>query len=116
MKAYEITDKNGYSDYSIVVFAESRGKAISSAIGTDEFPKYEWDFTELRARRMKVLDGAYRGRWRMEWDNDEDRLAFVRDAGYYCNEDCFDPDDCERCVGKEYCTRYAEYTDEEEVY
>ena len=114
MKAYEVTDKEGYSEYSLVVFAESRGKAIYSAIGTDEFPKYEYDFTQLRARRISCLDNAYRGKWCMDWDDEEDRLAMVRDAGWYCGEDAFDPDDCDRCVAKEYCTRYEEYTEEVE--
>lgn len=113
MKAYRISDKEGYSDYIIIAFAETRGKAISSAIGTDEFPKYEWDFTELRARRVPALDNAYHGNWRMEWDDDIDRLAMVRDAGYYCDDDAFDPDDCNQCVGKEYCSRYEEYLEEE---
>ena len=113
MKAYIVDDKRGYADCALIVFAESRGKAIASAMGTDEFPKYDWDFTELRARREPALDGAYRGRWRMDWDNDEDRLALVRDCGYYCNDDAFDPDDCERCVAKEYCDRHQDYLDEE---
>ena len=113
MKAYEVSDKQLYSDYAVIVFAETRGKAISSAIGTDEFPKYEWNFTELRAKRMPELDKAYRGAWRIEWDNDADRLALVRDAGYYCNDDAFDTDECERCAGKEYCSRYEEYLEEE---
>ena len=56
MKAYEIYDKKRYADYAVIVFAETRGKAIASAIGTDEFPKYDWDFTELRATRIPKLD------------------------------------------------------------
>ena len=112
MKAYEIYDNGRYSDYTVIVFAESRGKAISYAIGTDEFPKYDWEFTELRARRIPELDKAYRGAWRMEWDNDDDRLALVRDAGCCCGEDAFYPEDCEQCVGKEYCSRYEEYMEE----
>ncbi len=114
MKAYVISDKGGYLDYVLVVFAETKGKAISSALGTEEFPKYDWNFTDLRARRIPELDKAYRGRWRMDWDDDEDRLAFVRDAHCYCNDDCFDPDDCVSCVGKEYCSRYEEYLEEEQ--
>lgn len=112
MKAWYVTDRKGYSDYAIIVFAETRGKAISSALGTDEFPYYDWDFTELSARREPALDGAYRGAWRIEWDNDADRLAIVK-AGYYCNEDAFDPDECESCIGKDYCSRYEEYLEEE---
>lgn len=113
MKAYVISDKDGYSEYLLVVFAESRGKAIRAAIGTEEFPTYDWEFTELRARRIPVLDTAYRGEFRMDWYNDADRLAIVKDAGFYCDDDYFDPDDCERCVGKDYCTRYEEYLEEE---
>ena len=71
MKAWYVTDKNGYADYAIIVFAETKGKAVSLALGTEEFPKYDWDFTELRATREPKLDGAYRGAWRMEWDNDD---------------------------------------------
>ena len=114
MKAWYVTDREGYSDYSIIVFAETRGKAIASVIGTDEFPRYEWSFTELFARREPALDGAYRGEWRMEWDNDSDRLAMVQWGGYYCDEDAFDPDDCERCVAKDHCSRYEEYLEEEQ--
>ena len=116
MKAYEVSDIHGYSDWTVIVFAETRGKAIASAIGTYEFPKYDWDFTELRAKRVPALDKAYRGNSRMEWDDDADRLVLVRDAGCYCDEDAFDPDDCERCVGKEYCSRYKEYLEEEKEY
>ena len=112
MKAWHVTDREGNSDYTVIVFAETRGKAIALAIGTDEFPKYDWSFTELFARREPSLDGAYRGAWRMEWDNDSDRQAMVQWGGYYCNEDAFDPDDCKTCSGKEYCSRYEEYQEE----
>lgn len=113
MKAYNVSDREGYSDYAVIVFAETRGKAIASALGTEEFPYCDWDFTQLSARREPVLDGSYRGAWRMEWDNDADRLAMVKLAGYYCNDDAFDPDECERCSGKDYCSRYEEYLEEE---
>lgn len=109
MKAWYVTDRKGYADYAIIIFAETRGKAMSKAIGTDEFPKYDWDFTDLYARREPALDGSYRGAWRMEWDNDSDRLAMVRWGGYYCGEDTFDPDDCKNCVAKVCCPRYEEY-------
>lgn len=113
MKAWYVTDRKLCSDYAIIVFAETRGKAIASAIGTDEFPKYDWDFTELFARREPALDGAYRGCWRMEWDNDSDRLAMVQWGGYYCSDYTFDPEDCKTCSGKNYCSRYKEYLEEE---
>lgn len=112
VKAYQIIDREGYADYSCIVFAETRGKAISLALGTDEFPKHDWDFTQLKAYRIPALDKAYRGTWYMDWYNEEDRLALVKEAGYMCDEDSFDPDECERCCAKEYCSRYEEYLEE----
>lgn len=116
IKAYEVFDREHYADYSIIVFAESRGKAVSYAIGTDEFPKYEWDFTQLTAKRMSAFDKCYNGRWRMDWDNDEDRRSMV-EYGYYCSDDVFDPDMwCETCSAKDICARYQEYLEEEAEY
>lgn len=116
MKAWYVIDREGYSDYSIIVFAETRGKAIASALGTDEFPKCDWDFTRLCARREPALDGAYRGERFMDWDNDDDRLAMVWWGGYRCDDDVFDPDECERCVAKNECSKYEEYLEEEKEY
>ena len=50
----------------------------------------------------------------MEWDNDDDRLAMVRWGGYYCDDDIFDPDECERCIAKDECSKYKEYLKEEQ--
>lgn len=113
MKAYVVSDRKGYSDWIVVVFAESRGKAIVAALDTDEFPYGDWSYTELRAIRKPEFDKHYRGNWRMDWDNPDDRLAMVRAGGYYCDDDSFDPDDCAKCSGKDYCSRYEEYLDEE---
>lgn len=113
MKAYAVDDRQGYSEYSVVVFAESRGKAIVAALGTDEFPYADWSYTELRAIRNPELDKYYQGRQCMDWDNPDDRLAMVRDGGYHCAEDAFYPDDCAKCSGKDYCSRYEEYLEEE---
>lgn len=112
MKAWYISDRKGYCDYAIIVFAETRGKAIYSAIGTEEFEKYEWSFTELRAIRKPAFDKYYRNSWRMDWCNAEDRIAMIKE-GFCCDDDSFDPDECELCEGKEYCTRYEEYLEEE---
>ena len=106
MKAYKVFDRKGYSPYSIIVFAETRGKAISSAIGTDEYPKYEWDYTQLKAVREPALDKYYRGRIFMDWDNMEDRVAMVKEAGYQCEDEYADIDDCKNCEAKEYCEEY----------
>ena len=116
IKAWHVSDRKGYSDYAVIVFAETRGKAIAIALETDEFQSRDWDFTELYALRKPALDGAYRGNRRMEWHNDADRLAMVRLCGYYCDDDFFDPDECEKCSGKDYCSRYEEYLEEEKEY
>ncbi len=109
MKAYVVSDRQGYEDYIVITFAESRGKAIAAALGTNEFSFGDWSYTELRAIRRPDLDKYYRGHTQMDWDDPEDRLAMVKDGGYYCNDDSFDPDECEKCSGKEYCSRYEEY-------
>ena len=108
MKAYVVSDRGGYTEQTVIVFAESRGKAIVAALGTDEFPYGDWSYTELRAIREPELDKYYQGRQRMDWNNPYDRLAMVRDGGYHCNDDSFDPDNCAKCSGKEYCSRYED--------
>ena len=107
MKAYRIMDRKHYNPYTCVVFAENRGKAISAALGTDEFPKDAWFFTELCAIRLPQLDKEYRGHSYMDWYNDADRIALVRYAGYICEY----PDaenDCKSCAAKQYCEAYLE--------
>ena len=106
MKAYVIHDRGGYSDYSVVVFAESHGKAKAAALGTDEFPSSDWDYTELSARRLPALDKYYHGQWMMDWDNMEERLALVKEAGFRCDPDYAELDDCKDCKAKEWCGTY----------
>ena len=107
MKAYRVYDRECYTNYMIIVFAESRSKAVSRALGTDEFPYFDWQFTELCAKREPKLDKYYRGEWRMDWDNNDDRIAMVKECGYYCDEDSFCIEDCEKCAAKEYCSQYG---------
>ena len=114
MKAYAVIDKDGYPPYSEVVFAETRAKAIYTAMHDTDFSLDGCDYIDLRARRRPVLDKYYHGRSAMDWNNEGDRLAMVRDAGYVCDDDSFDPDECARCVGKDYCSKYEEYQEENE--
>ena len=114
MKAYKVYDRNAYSEFVVIAFAETRGKAIVNALGTDEFPYGDWDYTEMRAKRCPELDKYYRGAYRMDWDDPGDRLAMIKEAGFYCDEDSFDPDECEKCAGKEYCSQYDEYVEEQD--
>jgi len=114
MKAYAVFDKDGYPPYSEVVFAETRAKAIYTALRDTDLSYEGCEYTDMRARRKQMLDKYYRGRSAMDWNNDTDRLAMVRDAGYVCDDDFFDPDECVKCVGKDYCSKYEEYQEENE--
>ena len=105
MKAYKISDLKGYADYSTVVFAETSGKAKAIAITTDAFNDYE--FTEISARRVPKLDKYYRGLDEMDWFDDADRIALVRDAGYSCDPEWWEGEDCTRCPAKQWCERYG---------
>ena len=104
MKAYIIHDLKGYADYSTVVFAETSGKAKAIAITTDAFNDYE--FTEISARRVPKLDKYYRGLNEMDWFDDADRIALVRDCGFRCDPEYLEEEDCERCTAKQWCDRY----------
>lgn len=107
MKAYIITDLQGYADYSTVVFAETSGKAKAIAIHTDAFEDYE--FTEISARRVPKLDKYYFGRKEMDWFNPSDRVVLVREANFSCSYET-DIEDlrCEDCPAKQWCDRWCE--------
>ena len=105
MKAYIIHDLKGYADYSTVVFAETSGKAKAIAITTDAFNDYE--FTEISARRVPALDKYYRGLDEMDWYDDDDRIALVKDGNFHC----FETEECPNCPAKQ-CCDYCEVEDE----
>ena len=104
MKAYQIRDKYGYCEYSKIVFADTSGKAKAYAAGSDGFE--DFCFTEIRATRCPQLDALYRGNIEMDWDNDLDRMAMVKLAGFRCGDDY----DCEgeSCPAYEFCERARE--------
>ena len=112
MKAYWV--HNDYAEYAMIVFAESRGKAISYALGSDEFPTDVYEFTDLRAKRVPVLDRFYRGKVTMDWGDDEDRVAMVRFAGCTCSAEVYDSRMCKACPAKDYCDDYPEEDDDYE--
>lgn len=71
MKAWKCYCKNAYTDSSVVVFAETRGKAHWLAMREDVFEDAEW--TDICVRRIPALDNHFRGGTVLCWDNDEDR-------------------------------------------
>lgn len=108
-KAYIVTDANGGSGTSLVVFAETYGKAKAYAATSEELCDYG-GYTEMRARRCKALDGFYRGEPEMDWQDTEDRIAMVRYAGFHCSYEVDNPI-CELCEASQWCDRANTDTD-----
>ena len=101
-KAYSITDTTSY-EYSTIVFARSRNEARKLAMYTDAFDDAE--YINIRAIRNPNLDQYYRGLMEMDWNDDGDRVAMVRFAGFECSVEDSYPD-CENCPSKQWCGRY----------
>lgn len=112
MKAWIVRDIE-CNECPEIVFAETRGKAIAAVIGVDQFDDYR--FTELFARRAPEIDKYYvDGKWRMDWENMDDRVALVKERGFYCDEDYFEPEECASCSAKEWCDQYKDWVAERE--
>ena len=114
IKAYAVMDKNCDTGYSFIVYAESRGKAIRYAMEhcDDAFDDYE--YTEMRAIRIKALDGYKDKMTTLDWHNENDRIAMVRNAGFHCSYEMEDGDlECEECLASEWCERYKEIKERE---
>lgn len=109
MKAWKAEDKrDGF--YSTVVFAETRGQAKSAAKATDCCEDADW--TDIRVTRAPELDGEYRGHTEMEWYDDQDRIALIKN-GWHCEEVWLD--ECETCVGRDECETYKDYLADMEI-
>lgn len=103
MKAYSAW--NEYTGFATVVFAETAGKAKAILISTDCFEGFE--FTEIRPYRVPELDKEYRGHSEMDWCDDQDRIALVK-QGWHCADDAFRPDECVACPAGKWCERRSE--------
>ena len=113
MKAY--CCRQDIDPCSTIVFAETAGKAryIAKSYGMlgDDL-----EFRDIHVRRVPQLDKYYKGQHEMDWYNDEDRIAMVREAGFTCGEDMFDPDECGRCPAVEYCDVYKDYVKDQKFW
>lgn len=109
MKAWLVREKGEFG--ATVVFAETRGKAKSYALKTEDFQHA--DYCELETSRVKQMDRYYvEGKKKMDWLDSKDRIVLVKDCGFVCDYDYFGLEDCEMCPAKEYCDRYKEYLTE----
>ena len=109
MKAYIVS--TDYGDFSTVVFAENRGKAKKVAMGTDAC--MDADYIDIHARRCSALDKYYNNRTEMDWLDDNDRIAMVKEADFECSGATFDSGECPTCPAREYCCRYNDEESEE---
>lgn len=107
MKAYTVRDERDYDTGSMVIFAETPGKAKAYALTQEPFDFSE--FKDLSARRCPEMDEMHKGRRAMDWNEDEDRIALVK-AGWYCIEGT--DDYCDWCAAKEYCSEWEEEQEE----
>ena len=106
MKAWTVQDKNG-DGYAYTIYAETRGKAIQTAMHHTDGAFDYYEFTEIRAIREPKLDKYYKGKEVLEWDDLEDRTLMVREAGFYCGYEMdATMDECEQCPAHEWCRRY----------
>ena len=105
MKAFIVS--TDYGDFSTVVFAENRGRAKTVAMRTDACEGA--DYIDIHARRCRALDKYYNDRIEMDWLDDNDRIAMVKEAGFECSWATFDSGECPTCPARKYCDRYNDY-------
>lgn len=111
MKAYCATNDEGWG---FIVYAETTNKAKSYLVNSNDFNEYgEFAYTDIRVRREPKMDKYYRGKAELDWDNAEDRIALVKELGWYCVDETFAFSNCETCPAKEFCDRYEEWLDSE---
>lgn len=110
LKAYVVRDKDYYRDYATVVFAKNRNEARSLAMGTDACE--DLSYLEIQAVRRKALDGSYRGRWEMDWDDPQDRIDLVKLGDFSCSDEMDWQELCNDCPAKEWCDKYEEWLEE----
>lgn len=98
MKAWIVNPK--YEFGSAVVFAETRGKAKSAALITDCCEGA--NFCDIEVRRVLQMDKYYvEGKTEMDWSDPDDRIALVKECGFYCEDPIAEC--CECCPAKEFC-------------
>ena len=109
MKAWTVSDDASYERGCTVVFAETRGKAHELALHTDCCEDAEWN--DIRVRRNPAMDKMYRGRTEMDWYEPEDRIALVKECGWYCID--VDREYCEECPAAQWCEDYQDWKEDQ---
>ena len=99
MKAWQAYSED--SEGSVVVFAETAGKAKQTALKTDEL--CEERYIDIRVKRLPKIDRFYKeGKSIADWNEDEDiRFELVKEYNWSCLEPSVEC--CEACPAEEYC-------------
>lgn len=94
------------------MFAETRGKAHDIARSTDCCEDAEW--CDIRVTRIPEMDKMWKpGKKEMDWYNAEDRVALVKECGWFCNHEYLDRErDCLECPASEWCVDYIDWKEE----
>lgn len=103
MKAWQANSE--YSEGSVVVFAETAGRAKQIAMGTDEL--CEERYIDIRVSRLPKIDRFYKeGKAIVDWNEDEDiRLELVKEYNWACLKPLVEC--CEACQAEKYCNYSA---------
>jgi len=105
MKAWLVREKYEFS--ATVVFAETRGKARALATHTEACE--DVPFCDIEAYRKPALDKYYTpGKKEMDWFKASDRVALVKDGGFTCDPDYWEPEDCDHCPASEFCDAHQD--------
>lgn len=109
MKAWRVEDVASYEGGCTVVFAETRGKAHYLARSTDCCEDAEW--CDIRVTRIPKMDKMWeQGKTEMDWYKPEDRIALVKECGWFCNHEYLERDtDCPECPAAEWCEDYQDW-------
>lgn len=111
MKAYKAWDEKAFDPCATIVFAENTREAKKIAMATDTCE--EANFIDIRVKRCKEADCLYKGSSEIDWDDEETRIALVRDFGWACYDTSFE---CEKCVARRYCAWFEEEDETENDY
>lgn len=94
MKAWLVRECGEFR--ATVVFAETRGKAKSAALHTEACE--DVDFLNIEVRRLKEADKYHKpGKKELDWLNDADRIAMVKDCGFTCDSEAHCWENCVDC-------------------
>ncbi len=99
MKAWLVNEK--YEFCHAVVFAETRGKAKSLALLCTSCCE-DANFCDIEVSRAPQMDKYYvEGKTEMDWFDPKDRIALVKECGFYCENPIAEC--CKCCPAKDFC-------------